>query len=83
MMSKEEILASLQGIFQKIFNDDAISIQFTSSAHDIEDWDSLNNIHIIIAVEKAFKIRFQASEIRGWKNVGEMCDAILRLQNKT
>lgn len=79
-MSKELILKKVNEIFQKVFDDDSIVIDFSSSAKDIEEWDSLNNIQIIIAVEKEFKIRFQSSQIRGWNNVGQMCEAILRLQ---
>ena len=79
-MNKELILEKVNQIFRKVFDEEHIVINYSSSAMDIEEWDSLNNIQIIIAVEKEFKIRFQSSEIRGWNNVGEMCDAILKLQ---
>lgn len=79
-MSKDLILKKVNQIFQRVFDDDSIVVDFSSSAKDIDEWDSLNNIQIIIAVEKEFKIRFQSSEIRGWDNVGQMCEAILRLQ---
>jgi len=79
-MSRELILEKINQIFKKVFDDDQIAVGYSSSAMDIDEWDSLNNIQIIIAVEKEFKIRFQSSEIRGWNNVGEMCDAILKLQ---
>lgn len=79
-MSKELILEKINQIFKKVFDDEQITVSYSSSAIDIDEWDSLNNIQIIIAVEKEFKIRFQSSEIRGWNNVGEMCDAILKLQ---
>jgi acyl carrier protein len=79
-MNKELILEKVNKIFRKVFDEENIVINYSSSAMDIEEWDSLNNIQIIIAVEKEFKIRFQSSEIRGWNNVGEMCNAILKLQ---
>lgn len=79
-MSKELILEKINQIFKKVFDDEQITVSYSSSAMDIDEWDSLNNIQIIIAAEKEFKIRFQSSEIRGWNNVGEMCDAILKLQ---
>lgn len=79
-MNKELILEKVNQIFRKVFDEENIVINYSSSAMDIEEWDSLNNIQIIIAVEKEFKIRFQSSEIRGWNNVGEMCNAILKLQ---
>ena len=79
-MSRELILEKVNLIFKRIFEDDEITINFFSSSNDIDEWDSLNNIQLIIAIEKEFKIRFQSSEIRGWVNVGEMCDAILKLK---
>jgi acyl carrier protein len=78
-MNRAEVLGKVNQIFQKVFDDDEVVVNESSSAIDIDEWDSLNNIQIIIGVEKEFKIRFQSSEIRGWNNVGEMCDAILRL----
>lgn len=80
-MTKDLILEKVNKIFKKVFEDDDISVDYSSTALDVDEWDSLNNIQIIIAVEKEFKIRFQSSQIRGWNNVGEMCEAILRLQN--
>jgi acyl carrier protein len=79
IMSNDLILEKINEIFKKVFDDERISVDSSSSAVDIDEWDSLNNIQIIIAVEKEFKIRFKSSEIRGWNNVGEMCDAILTL----
>ena len=75
-MSKDEIMCRIASIFQDIFNDDTIRITEQSSAKDIDEWDSLNNIQIIISLEKMFKIRFKASDIRAWNNVGEMCQSI-------
>jgi len=79
-MSRELILDKVNIIFKRVFEDVDIVVDFLSSAKDVDEWDSLNNIQLIIAIEKEFKIRFQSSEIRGWGNVGEMCDAILRLK---
>jgi acyl carrier protein len=79
-MTKDIILEKINDIFKKVFDDEQITVGYSSSAMDIDEWDSLNNIQIVIAVEKEFKIRFQSSDIRGWNNVGEMCDSILKLQ---
>ena len=81
-MSNDLILDKIADIFKKIFDNESISITRLTSAKDIDEWDSLNNIQIIIAVEKEFQIRFRSSEIRGWNNVGEMCDAIVGLKDR-
>jgi len=82
-MTRTEMMESISKLIRDIFDDESILISEQSSAKDIDDWDSLNNIKIVIAVEKKFKIRFKAAEIRTWNNVGEMCDSIdVLLQGK-
>ncbi|PQA94362.1 acyl carrier protein [Chryseobacterium shigense] len=76
-MNKDEILAKLTGIFHDELDNDAIVLNFETTAEDIEEWDSLSHIQLIVAVEKAFKVRFTSSEIQSWNNVGEMIDCIL------
>ena len=61
-MNKELILEKVNQIFRKVFDEENIVINYSSSAMDIEEWDSLNNIQIIIAVEKEFKIRISYLE---------------------
>lgn len=78
-MSSEQILDQITQIFRLIFKDDGITIDEQTTAQDIDDWDSLNNIQIVIAVEKHFKIRFKSTEIRSWKNVGEMVNSISQM----
>ncbi len=77
-MSKEEIFNKVQEIFRDIFDEDDLIIQDNTNASDIEDWDSLNQINIISAVEKEFKIRFELTEITNFKNVGDMIDLIVK-----
>ncbi|KXH83021.1 MULTISPECIES: acyl carrier protein [Chryseobacterium] len=76
-MNKDEILAKLTGIFHDELDNDAIVLSFETTAEDIEEWDSLSHIQLIVAVEKAFGVRFTSSEIQSWNNVGEMIDCIL------
>lgn len=73
-MSREEILLKVQDIFRDIFDEDDLEIQDTTSADDIEDWDSLNHINLVSAVEKKFKIRFALGELQSLKDVGAMID---------
>lgn len=72
----EKIDERLQNIFREVFLDDSLTLNRTTSAKDIEGWDSLSNIHLVVAVEKEFKIRFGTSEVMAFKNVGEMLDSI-------
>lgn len=71
-MSRDEIREKLTGIFRDVFDNDDIEISDTTTANDIEEWDSLEHITLIAAVEKAFKMRFAMKEVSSMKNVGEM-----------
>lgn len=74
-----EILESLNHIFQDVVDDPNVVLKRETIAQDVDDWDSLNHITFIVAIEKYFKVKFSGAEIRSWKNVGEMCDAIASL----
>lgn len=75
-MTDQEILTKLTAIFRDIFDDDAIVLTRASNADDIEEWDSLNQIKIILACEKAFGRPMSARKISTLENVGEMVDYI-------
>ena len=75
-MNREIIHDKLQLIFQDIFDDTAIYLQDSTTAADIEDWDSLMQINLIVAIEEEFQIKFKLSEVEKLRNVGEMIDAI-------
>ena len=75
-MNREIIHDKLQLIFQDIFDDSAIYLQDSTTAADIEDWDSLMQINLIVAIEEEFQIKFKLSEVGKLRNVGEMIDAI-------
>lgn len=75
-MEKAEILERVQTIFSDILDDDSIVLTSETMADDIEGWDSLTHIQLIVAIEKSFKLKFTSREILTWKNVGEMIDSI-------
>mgnify|MGYP000845017926 FL=1 len=75
-MTKEEILNDLQPIFQDVFDDEDIVITNESNAAQIEDWDSLSHIRLVVAIEKQFDVKFAFGELQDLKNVGEMIDLI-------
>ena len=75
-MTHEAIMEKLNEIFQDIFDDDTLVITENTTANDIEDWDSLEHINLIEAVESEFNMQFQMREVSGMKNVGEMADIV-------
>ena len=75
-MEQQEILKQVNKIFIDVLDNEDIVLHNETSADDIEEWDSLNHIQLVVAIEKHFKQRFTSREIQNWKNVGEMCGAI-------
>ncbi len=75
-MTTEQAMARLTEVFRNVFDDDDIVLTANTSAKDIEDWDSLEHINLIAAVEKEFKMRFTVKEVSGMKNVGEMAQIV-------
>ena len=70
------IIEELQDIFRKIFDDDELEITKVTTADDIEDWDSLTHMQLIMEIEKKYNIRFTTNEIKKAANVGEFIDII-------
>ena len=79
-MSEQEILNAVQDIFRDNFDDDTLEITRATCADDIEDWDSLEQINLLTAMEKQFGVKFKLDDVRGLANVGDMVDLILRLR---
>lgn len=73
-----ETVEKLQEVFRDIFDDDEMVITKEMSAKDVEDWDSLTHMQLIIAVEGEFGVKFTTNEIMGLKNVGEFIDCLER-----
>jgi len=75
-MDSKMIYARLNKVFRDVFDDDSITVTPKTTANDIEDWDSLEHITLIAAVEKEFKMKFKMGEISSMKNVGEMASIV-------
>lgn len=75
-MTLEEIFEGLNEVFRDVFDDEDITVNENTTSNDIEDWDSLEHINLIVAVEKKFGMKFSMGEVTTMKNVGEMAEII-------
>lgn len=76
-MTREEAYKQLNEVFHDVFDDEDITVTDSTTSADVEDWDSLEYINLIVAVEKNFGIKFGMGEVNKFQNVGEMMDSIL------
>jgi len=76
-MDRSEILNQLNIIFIEELDVDGLKLSPATTANDVDGWDSLTHIQLVVAIEKYFKIRFTAKEIQSWKNVEELIESIL------
>lgn len=77
-MNRNSIQNKVTEIFHQVFDDEDLVITDSTCAQDIEDWDSLEQINLLIAMEKEFHVKFHIREVNHLKNVGEMIDLIER-----
>ncbi|HEY1208864.1 MAG TPA: acyl carrier protein [Terracidiphilus sp.] len=75
-MDEPQIYARLAEIFRDVFDEDSIAVSPNLSAKDVDGWDSLTHIRLILSVEKAFKVKFSTSEIGNLKTVGDLVELI-------
>ena len=76
-MNREIIFHNVQDIFRDVFDEDTLNISDKSSSDDIEEWDSLNHINLVSAIEKEFNIKFSLTELISLKDVGAMIDLMI------
>lgn len=75
-MNEEKIYEELDEVFQDVFDDESIHVTADTTAKDIEDWDSLEHINLVVAIENHFGMKFNMNEVTTMKNVGEMVQII-------
>jgi acyl carrier protein len=77
-MTDDEIYTRITPIFREVFDDDSLVVRPDLAADDVNGWDSTSHIRLVLSVERAFSIRFAASEVTSLKNVGEFVALIQR-----
>ena len=75
-MTHEEILEIVRRIFREVFDYDTLEVNDSTNSSDIEDWDSLEHISLVISMENEFNLKFDLKEVNKLANVGEMVDLI-------
>lgn len=75
-MEKQMIIQKLTQVFKDVFDLDDVVLTVDTTADDIDEWDSLEHINLISAVESTFKMNFKMKEVSTMKNLGEMIDII-------
>ncbi|RYE19233.1 MAG: acyl carrier protein [Sphingobacteriales bacterium] len=76
-MTKQEVISQFDDIFRDQLDNDDITVNENTTAKDIEEWDSLSHVQLIVAIEKKFKVKFTSKEIQCWQNVGQMADTVV------
>ena len=78
-VSREEVFERVTDIFRDVFDDGELVISDSTNSEDIEDWDSLEHIQLIVGMEKEFKVKFDIKTVNSLENVGQMVDLILSM----
>ena len=80
-MKRDDILNSVNEVFKDVLDDRNLIINEEDTSNDVDGWDSLTHIMLIVETEKKFNIKFLSTEMISWKNVGDMIDSIRKKLN--
>ena len=80
-MTDSEILERVNQVIRDVLGNEDLTVQFTTTAGDVDGWDSLTHVQIIVAIEKAFSIRFRTGDMAGIADVGDLVSRISRRVN--
>ena len=75
-MTDPEIYTALNDVFRQVLEDDSLELTPETTADDVDGWDSMNHIFIVVELEKRFGVKFQAAEMEELKNVGELASLV-------
>lgn len=81
-MTREEIFHNVEKVFKEVLEDKELSIKESHSANDVNGWDSLTHIMLVVEIEKSLSVNFLSTEITNWKNIGEMITCIESKKNE-
>ena len=71
-----DIIAELNSVFRQVFDDSSLTVTRATTANDIDEWDSLTHMNLVVAVELKFGVKFAFGELQLLKNVGDMADMV-------
>lgn len=75
-MTESEVLDALQPLFRDVFDDDELVLTQETSAADVEGWDSLAHVSLVVAAEQRFGVKFRTAELESLRNVGHFAELI-------
>ena len=75
-MNKNEILKKVNNVFIDVMDNKDVILEESTTNNDIDEWDSLTHILLVVGIEKEFEIRFNSDDIKNWNNVGAMLDSV-------
>ena len=76
-MTREEILAQVTDLLRDLLDNDALELTFETSAGEVDGWDSVTHVSLLVAVQQHFGVKFRTAELEGLRNVGHLVDLIL------
>lgn len=77
-MTRQEILAAIRNILADVLDNESLQLTESTTAEQVEDWDSINQVKLLIGLENELNFRFSAQEVEGLKNVGALIDLVQR-----
>ena len=83
MTAEDRVLARVGGVIAKVFGDDDLKIDWSTTAADVDGWDSVSNIEVLVALEQEFGIRFNTGEMASLDNVGQLVTLIVERSRRT
>ena len=76
LLDENELYGKLNAVFRDVFDDDEMAVTPELTARDVDGWDSLTHVRLLLTIERTFNVKFSASEVRKLENVGELAELI-------